>query len=289
MGLCVFDLDHTLVRTPLDLAAMAVEMRALLEEARGPLPPRPERWRVGELLQWSKAEAPELEQALWQVALGHERRAMDAASLEPGALEAVTGARDAGFRTALWTNNARALTVPALERLGLAALLDLVVTRDDMRALKPDPDGWRVISEHFTARLGGGTASARTAPDHFTAPTDGADGRVRQGSKGPVPVTRRRLSRARMEPSRAGAADACRVVPRPLPHAPAGPVDRDAVVVGDSWVDGVAAAAVGVPFVAYRAREEELQRWGVEPVARLDDLAALPAWLVARLDGHATR
>ena len=164
MGLCVFDLDHTLVRTPLDLAAMAVEMRALLEEARGPLPPRPERWRVGELVLWSKAEAPELEQALWQVALGHERRAMDAASLEPGALDAVTGARDAGFRTALWTNNARALTVPALERLGLAALLDLVVTRDDMRALKPDPDGWRVISAHFTARLAGGTASARTAP-----------------------------------------------------------------------------------------------------------------------------
>ena len=244
MGLCVFDLDHTLVRTPLDLAAMAVEMRALLEEARGPLPPRPERWRVGELVLWSKAEAPELEQALWQVALGHERRAMDAASLEPGALDAVTGARDAGFRTALWTNNARALTVPALERLGLAALLDLVVTRDDMRALKPDPDGWRVISEHFTARLAGGTASAPTAPEHFTA----------------------RL---------AGGTASARTAP--------------AVIVGDSWVDGVAAAAVGVPFVAYRAREEELQRWGVEPVARLDDLAALPAWLVARLDGHATR
>jgi phosphoglycolate phosphatase len=270
VGLCVFDLDHTLIRTPLDLAAMAAEMRALLEEARGPLPPRPERWRVGELVQWSKAEAPELEQALWHVALGHERRAMDAASLEPGALDAVTGARDAGFRTALWTNNARALTVPALERLGLAALLDLVVTRDDMRALKPDPDGWRVISDHFTARLGGGTASARTAPEHFTARLSGGTASARTA----------------MEPSRAGAADACRVVPRSLPHAPAG---LEAVVVGDSWVDGVAAAAAGVPFVAYRAREEELRRWGVEPVARLDDLAALPAWLLARLDGHATR
>ena len=66
MGLCVFDLDHTLVRTPLDLAAMAVEMRALLEEARGPLPPRPERWRVGELVLWSKAEAPDLD---WHTAL----------------------------------------------------------------------------------------------------------------------------------------------------------------------------------------------------------------------------
>jgi len=205
----VFDLDHTLIRTPLDLAAMAVDMRALIERARGPLPPRPERWRVGELVQWTKAGAPELEGAVWEVALAHEGRAMDAATVEPGALDALAGARRAGFRTALWTNNARALTLPALERLGLAALLDLVVTRDDMRALKPDPDGWRVIVEHFG-----------------------------------------------------------------VPH--------DAVVVGDSWVDGVAATAAGVPFVAYRAKEPDLERWKITPVARLSDLAALPDWLRGR-------
>ncbi|MBI4630033.1 MAG: hypothetical protein HY729_15095, partial [Candidatus Rokubacteria bacterium] len=61
MGLCVFDLDHTLVRTPLDLAAMARDMRALLERAGGPLPAREERWRVGELIAWCRAEAPALE------------------------------------------------------------------------------------------------------------------------------------------------------------------------------------------------------------------------------------
>jgi phosphoglycolate phosphatase len=223
VGLCVFDLDHTLIRTPLDLAAMAADMRALLEGARGPLPARPARWRVGELVAWSKAQAPELEAAVWQVALDHERGAMDAAALEPGALEAVAGARGRGFRTALWTNNARAITAPALERLGLAAVLDLVVTRDDMRALKPDPDGWRVISEHFAAALGGGP----------------------------------------------------------------GPAGR-AVVVGDSWVDGLAAAAAGVPFVAYRAREADLARWRVRPVAYLAELAALPAWLAAHFNGFGT-
>jgi phosphoglycolate phosphatase len=218
----VFDLDHTLIRTPLDLAAMAADMRALIEGALGPLPARPERYRVGELVAWSKARAPELEPAVWDVAREHERRAMDAATLEPGARDAVDGARRAGFATALWTNNARAITVPALERLGLAALLDLVVTRDDMRALKPDPDGWRVIFEHFSTRRGGGSASARTAT---------------------------------------------------------------AVVVGDSWVDGLAAAAAGVPFVAYRADDADLARWGVTPIARLAHLALLPDWLAARVNG----
>ena len=217
MALCVFDLDHTLIQTPLNLAAMAVDMRQLIERTHGPLPVRQERYRVGELIAHCQTQAPALEAAVWEVALDHERRAMEVAALEPGALAAVVGARRAGFATALWTNNARALTLPALERLGLAGNLDLVVTRDDMRALKPDPDGWRVISEHFRARLAGGTT---------------------------------------------------------------------AVVVGDSWVDGVAAAAAGVPFIAYRARQADLDRWKVTPIAQLTDLALLPAWLEARGNGR---
>src|SRR2546428_569814 len=177
---------------------MAADMRRLIERERGPLPDRPERYRVFELVAWSKSQAPELERAVWALALEHERRAMGAATLQPGAPHAGGGARRAGFQTALWTNNARLVTLPALERLGLATFLDLVVTRDDMKALKPDPDGWRVISEHFGARLDARAASGDTAT-RFAG-------------------------------------------------------TRDAVVVGDSWVDGVAAAAAGGPRGAHRAR-----------------------------------
>ncbi len=211
MRLCVFDLDHTLIRSPLDLAAMALDMRALLESRQGRLPPREERWRVGELIAHCRREAPALEAGLWAVALDHEQRAVAEAVLEPGAREAVAGARGAGLATAVWTNNARTVTEAALARVGMLDAFDLVVTRDEMRALKPDPDGWRVIRERFGACA--------------------------------------------------------------------------AVVVGDSWVDGVAAAAAGVPFVAYRASPADLARWAITPLARLDDLAALPA-LLPRLLGN---
>lgn len=210
MRLCVFDLDHTLVNSPLDLTAMSLDMRAYIEGRRRTLPPREERWRVGELVTWCRDHAPDLSKPVWDIALDHERRAVARAWLEPGAREALDGARAAGFATALWTNNAREVTEIALDRFALA--LDLVVTRDDMDAMKPAPDGWRVIAARF-----------------------------------------------------AGV--------------------RDAVSVGDSWVDGVAAAAAGVPFVAYRAREAELARWKITPVARLDDLTALPALLRARVNG----
>ena len=55
--LCVFDLDHTLIQTPLDLAAMALDMRALIEQANGPMPTRPERYRVGELIAHCQSSA----------------------------------------------------------------------------------------------------------------------------------------------------------------------------------------------------------------------------------------
>ena len=210
LRVCAFDLDHTLVNTPLDLAAMAVDMRALLETRCGPLPARPDRYRVGELIGWCQANAPDVEKPLWEVALDHERRAMAVATLEAGAREAIEGARAAGFATAVWTNNAGDITAEALARFDLLGVLDLVVTRDEMRALKPDPDGWRVIVERFG-------------------------------------------------------------------------VPRDALVVGDSWVDGVAAARAGVPFVAFRPKEPDLVRWNITPVARLTDLATLPAWLQTRI------
>src|SRR2546422_10641653 len=54
------------------------------------------------------------------------------------------------------------------------------------------------------------------------------DGHVRQGSKGPVPALWLRTPGAQVGPSRNGAADACRVVPRSLPRVPVGPAARDA-------------------------------------------------------------
>jgi phosphoglycolate phosphatase len=210
VNLCVFDLDHTIVNSPLDLAAMALDIRGLFERAGGPLPTREDRYRVGELIDRCRAVSPELEAAAWTIALDHERRAVADAWMEPGAREAITGARGAGCAVALWTNNAREVATQALERFDLLRHFDLVVTRDEMGALKPAPDGWAVIARHFGTR------------------------------------------------------------------------ETDAVVVGDSWVDGLAAAKAGVPFAAYRAKPADLERWGIRPVAHFTDLAALPSWLAAR-------
>ena len=208
MGLpvCVFDLDHTLVNSPLDLRAVGREMEHLIRARGVTLPARELRWSGAELLAVVRREAPALEAELMAIPVAHERRAMEMAELVPHAVEAVTALKDLGFATAVWTNNDRVVADYVLDRFGLALYLDLVVTRDDVRALKPDPDGLRVIRARWPEA------------DHV-------------------------------------------------------------VVVGDSWVDGAAAQAGGVPFIAYRPDHAELARRGVTAIAVIASLLDLPAAL----------
>jgi phosphoglycolate phosphatase len=202
----VFDLDHTLVNSPLDLKAVGREMEAFVRARGVPVPERALRWSGAELFDLVRREAAHLEAELLAIPLAHERRAMGEATLEPFAREAVAAMKELGFATAIWTNNDRVVADHVLTRFGLSLHLDLVVTRDEMRRLKPDPDGLRVVRERWP--------------------------------------------------------DAPRIV-----------------VVGDSWVDGLAAQAAGVPFIAYRPDIAEMEQRGVAIAARIHSLLDLPAAL----------
>ncbi len=175
--------------------------------ARGvTVPERALRWSGAELFDLVKREAAHLLAELLAIPVAHERRAMARATLESFAHEAVAAMKQLGFATAIWTNNDRVVADFVLTRFELAAHLDLVVTRDEMRRLKPDPDGLRVVRERWP--------------------------------------------------------DAERIV-----------------VVGDSWVDGLAAQAAGVPFIAYRPDLAEMEQRGVVIAAQIRSLLDLPAAL----------
>ena len=119
-------------------------------QARGVrVPARELRWSGAELFDLVRREAAHLEAELLAIPVAHERRAMAEATLEPFAREALAAMKQLGFATAIWTNNDRVVADHVLGRFGLRAYLDLVVTRDDVRRLKPDPDGVRVVRDHW--------------------------------------------------------------------------------------------------------------------------------------------
>jgi phosphoglycolate phosphatase len=170
------------------------------------VPERALRWSGAELFDLVKREAAHLVSELLAIPVAHERRAMEQATLEPFAREAVAALKQLGFATAIWTNNDRVVADFVLARFDLLPHLDLIVTRDEVERLKPDPDGLRVVRERWP--------------------------------------------------------DAERIV-----------------VVGDSWVDGLAAQAGGVPFVAYRPDVAEMEQRGVVMVAQIRSLLDLPVAL----------
>jgi phosphoglycolate phosphatase-like HAD superfamily hydrolase len=59
-AVCVFDLDHTLVDSPLDLRAVGREMEAFVRARRIALPERELRWSGAELLAVVRREASHL-------------------------------------------------------------------------------------------------------------------------------------------------------------------------------------------------------------------------------------
>ena len=149
--LCVFDLDHTLVRSTLDLRAARADVRALASARSLDLPAVSLRWTIAETIAGIARLAPELEATCWAVIIDHETRALDSAASEPGAVEALTGLRAAGFPLAVWTNNARGAAEHALARCGLRAFFATIVTRDEA-ALKPDPAGLALLRQAFPER-----------------------------------------------------------------------------------------------------------------------------------------
>lgn len=82
----------------------------------------------------------------------YDRYDLDALSrwtLRTGAAECVAGLKRGGFAVAVVSNIGRRALAPALEKLGLGDAFDLVLSRDEVRFMKPDGEGLRRALTHF--------------------------------------------------------------------------------------------------------------------------------------------
>jgi phosphoglycolate phosphatase len=149
--LCAFDLDHTLVRSPLDLVRLKVEIRTLVEAEGVPLPEATRAWTIGQIIVAATAHRETLGDACWALCTTYEEAAVADAMPEPGAHEALSALRAAGYPLAVWTNNTGTVTRRALASCGLDGFFTVLITRDEA-ALKPDPSGLRLLEAAFPER-----------------------------------------------------------------------------------------------------------------------------------------
>jgi phosphoglycolate phosphatase len=145
--LLIFDFDNTLIDSRINFSELRAALIDLLE-TMGPLPqPRAEMTRlpIHALVECGQAVSQDLARRMWALIEEFEAEGLKDATVMPHAHEVLGQLASRGCRLALLTNNARPATGRILDALGLARFLPLVVTRDDVPRLKPDPAGIHAI------------------------------------------------------------------------------------------------------------------------------------------------
>ncbi len=149
--LLIFDFDNTLIDSRIDFPALRATVIDLLETA-GPLPaPREALMRrpIRDLVEQAAMISSDLASKAWTIIEAYEAEGLQGASAMPHAGAVLDALAASAKRLALLTNNARTATAHVLDHLGLAATIQLVITRDDVPTIKPDPAGVRLILERM--------------------------------------------------------------------------------------------------------------------------------------------
>jgi len=143
--LIVFDFDGTLVRIPIDYERAKRSLKGFFESNGVPIRSNLLITMLEEgVSEIGKGDAKTAELALKAAygILGEcEMEAADEAKEIQGARQVLDAVSGHGLRMALVTRNGSKMVHSVLERLGLKKYFEIIVTRDDVRKMKPEPDG----------------------------------------------------------------------------------------------------------------------------------------------------
>lgn len=146
----VFDLDGTLVTFRFDVQAARKALMAELSRSGlstyGLDMSTPIQQMIDSASRQTSSGGPaagfaEIRSRIYAILDGLEAEGSAAASLLPGALEALERLRAGGVRLAIMTNSGRVAAMKALTSVGIVQFFEFVLTRDDVDAMKPRPDG----------------------------------------------------------------------------------------------------------------------------------------------------
>ncbi|RLI36538.1 hypothetical protein DRO60_05620 [Candidatus Bathyarchaeota archaeon] len=162
MRAVVFDLDGTLVHFDLDMEALKRELLMALSRVGVPASLFSVKDSMTDLL--DKVEAyirasglsEEAVKRIWNEAFKvierFEEKALHTARLAPGAYEVLAALKKKGLKIGLFTLNSSAVAVNVLKRLGISRFFDVMVARDLVEDVKPNPAHLSRVLEELGVR-----------------------------------------------------------------------------------------------------------------------------------------
>ncbi|MFF2887352.1 HAD family hydrolase [Paenibacillus sp. NPDC057967] len=148
----VFDMDNTLLQSSIDFHAMKRDTYYYLVESQY----LPTGWNLDQHTTSTiitqalstQSMSPEHISEMWDIAKKYEVAGMRGAKLESGVVELLNELHGV-YNLAVVTNNAVEAAETALLDNEILRFFDLVVGRERMNRIKPSPDGFQYVLQHF--------------------------------------------------------------------------------------------------------------------------------------------
>lgn len=150
--LFLFDMDGTLVKFKLDFEYLKQVTRKILEENRIQIEMK------GSLIEtlkelrseFSEEEAySEFVKKIENIVVQHEIEASEKAEAFPHSIDLLTSLKSKGKNIGIVTRNNKAASINTLKVTGLIEYMDVIVTREDVEKVKPDPEHVEVAIKHL--------------------------------------------------------------------------------------------------------------------------------------------
>lgn len=155
----IFDMDDTLVHSRIDFQALSQWFIKELQK-RNISPPLGEdlaQMSVSQMLQLAEAHDERagtyhgLE--LWQKVEEAEMEGARRATVEADAQAVLAELKGRDFVLSIFTNNSSLVANKVLDRFSLDKYIDTVITRDEAKALKPDPTGLLMLKKRYQQQV----------------------------------------------------------------------------------------------------------------------------------------
>lgn len=153
--LIIFDLDGTLIQSDINYIGIRDELKSILKHLVSESEYTDIQNTIYTILELveiiDKCDPSGIEfKKAWSLVEEYEMKGYEKAFVTKNALETLEKLQKSGYHIVIYTNNSRKLTDYALEKFELENLVDYVLTRDDVKNCKPDPEGIFFIMEKFS-------------------------------------------------------------------------------------------------------------------------------------------
>jgi len=152
--LIIFDLDGTLIKSNIDYEGMRIELRSVLKNfvSTEEFEQISSSYRsILELIDFIEKndKTGDILKDSWKFIENQELKGYETATIEDDVYPTLEKLQELNHIITILTNNSRKLTDFGLEKYGLSKYFVYVLTRDEVRNPKPDPEGLLKTIEHF--------------------------------------------------------------------------------------------------------------------------------------------